>query len=450
MMMILMMTRTGWARCLSVITMMTILMTLEPSKEPSLCLLTLSAVDVLLVNWLRHAFKEWCPLLLVDTTTVRLKKEELLQDLEQNPRLDLCLVHCHTSLTTGMTFVHRKEQAFKYICWVWVKRTWLMLLTPVCPLPEMSLLSWFQYPNTSVNPILLSITMFSGRWRLKITQPTYHCCSSSTIPRNPMLLAASILLSSEAPSLLLLSTPSWSSEFLWEDNILLILVPLGASMVIPTSMVPSVLNTLTDHDSTCMQNWLLTLWRAPPILWTGIVLPWCFLPTTITFLVLWVCQPSKWWCWWWWSWWWGWLFFHGCTNCVFKCRLCWCSSITIQLCSGQHHYDFSWLLVSLSLVLSPRIIPLLCFLLMMLPLHFLVVPLIKMLGLSSLGSLLPPMEPPARPSASCEHLLRKHQQPGALLSTWQRTRKQTNPLVPAVPLSLLETMFKTLVESIQW
>ncbi len=28
----------------------------------------------------------------------------------------------------------------------------------------------------------------------------------------------------------------------------------------------------------------------------------------------------------------------------------------------------------------------------MLPLHFLVVPLVKMLGLSSLGSLLPPME----------------------------------------------------------
>ncbi len=43
MMMILMTARTGWARCLSMrITMMTILMTLEPSKEPSLCLLTLS------------------------------------------------------------------------------------------------------------------------------------------------------------------------------------------------------------------------------------------------------------------------------------------------------------------------------------------------------------------------------------------------------------------------
>ncbi len=94
--------------------MMTILMTLEPSKEPSLCLLTLlTAVDVL-SNQLHRVFKEWCPLLLVATTV---KKEELHQDLQQNnPRLDLCLVHCHTSLTTGMTFVHRKEQAFKYIC----------------------------------------------------------------------------------------------------------------------------------------------------------------------------------------------------------------------------------------------------------------------------------------------------------------------------------------------
>ncbi len=173
------------------ITMMTILMTLEPSKEPSLCLLTLTAVDVLL-NRLHHTFKEWCPLLVLVDTTVCLT-EELLQDLQQNPRLDLCLFHCHTSLTTGMTAVHRKEQAFKCICWVWVKRTWWMLLT-VCPLPEMSLLLWLQYPNTSVNPILLSNTMFSGRWSLKITQPTYHRCS--TIP-NPML-TASIFLSSEA------------------------------------------------------------------------------------------------------------------------------------------------------------------------------------------------------------------------------------------------------------
>jgi hypothetical protein len=51
--------------------------------------------------------------------------------------------------------------------------------------------------------------------------------------------------------------------------------------------------------------------------------------------------------------------------------------------------------------LSSRIIlPLLCLLLMMLPLHFLVVPLIKIPGLSSLGSLLPPLEPPARQVAS--------------------------------------------------
>ncbi len=123
----------------------------------------------------------------------------------------------------------------------------------------------------------------------------------------------------------------------------------------------------------------------------------------------------------------------------------------------QHHHPpllraaplWFLLVVSPSLLLSPRIIPLLCILLMMLPLHFLVVPLIKMLGLSSLGSLLPPLEPPARPSASCEHPLRK-QQPGALLSTWQ-SRKQTFP--PLVLLSaLLETMFKTqtLIESIQW
>ncbi len=89
-------------------------------------------------------------------------------------------------------------------------------------------------------------------------------------------------------------------------------------------------------------------------------------------------------------------------------------------------------------------------LLMMLPLHFLVVHLIKkMLGLSSLGSLFPPLEPPARPRASCEHPLRK-QQPGASVLSTSQSRKQNNPLVL---LSLLETtMFKTqtLVESIQW
>jgi hypothetical protein len=65
-------------------------MTLEPSKEPSLCLLTLTAVDVL-SNRLHREFKEWCPLLLVDTNTT-VKKEELHQDLQQNnPRLNLWL-----------------------------------------------------------------------------------------------------------------------------------------------------------------------------------------------------------------------------------------------------------------------------------------------------------------------------------------------------------------------
>jgi hypothetical protein len=60
-------------------TTMTIVMTLEHSKEPSLCLLTHTAVDHVLLNQLHpREFKEWCPLLLVDTT-VRLT-EELLQD----------------------------------------------------------------------------------------------------------------------------------------------------------------------------------------------------------------------------------------------------------------------------------------------------------------------------------------------------------------------------------
>jgi hypothetical protein len=84
-------------------------MTLE-RKEPSLFLSTHTAVDVLFyplhpvmgeqqVGAQQHVLEEHHP--------------DLLQNLS---KLGHYIVHCHTLLITGMIFVPKNEQAFKYTC----------------------------------------------------------------------------------------------------------------------------------------------------------------------------------------------------------------------------------------------------------------------------------------------------------------------------------------------